>query len=228
MSASIRSLYPLLAVSIALFAGCTSAPDTDRSRPPPQPVLTGSAQFLGGSLVVDARIGPFHRGELFEGGEGGRAAPDDKSGTPRRRPPAGYDGFGEVGGGHGDSGAWRRQSESGEGRGETGERPTRAGPSGLRGGGSPLRITLTVTLRNTGAVPVHLRVSDLSSPIGNFVPEPETMTLEPGASQSLEAMHSSYPDSFESVGLHVGIRTAAGDEEHVIQLDSAGQLPASR
>jgi hypothetical protein len=95
------------------------------------------------------------------------------------------------------------------------------GQDGLRLGDSPIRHTLTIEIRNTGALSVHMRVSDIRSPIGNFVAQPETFTIEPGATQLLEPMHSSYPDDFESVGVLIRIRTAGGEEERVITLTGA-------
>lgn len=214
MNEIIRLPLLLLLTGVVLSSGCSSARPRERFRPPPQPVLTGNATFNGGALELDARLDPFQWGdEMRPSGRRLESAGAEEFGA-RRPPPSPGGGYGGGFQGGDRYGVHRDEMPAQEGRG-----PVDRG--GMRGVGDPIRLTLTVNLRNNGSQSVRVRIMELSSPIGNFVAVPESFTLEPGATQTLDAMHSNYPESFGGMSLVVRIRTAAGDEEKIIQLAPA-------
>ena len=106
---------------------------------------------------------------------------------------------------------------------EGGERPRRSG-GGAGGGGAmsgPLRQSLAITLHNTSDTPVHLRVAELKTIFGSFIPEPETFTLEPGASQSLDPIRVGARENLTELHLTLRLRTVEANETQVLVLKAA-------
>ncbi len=94
-----------------------------------------------------------------------------------------------------------------------------AGPEARGPGGSGVaRQSLTVTLRNIGTHPVELRVAEVRSALGNFVPVPEIFLLEPGEIQALEAMRSFYPSVIDEIELVIRLRTKDAQEVQTLHL----------
>ena len=93
-----------------------------------------------------------------------------------------------------------------------------AGPGSGATGNTPPRQSLTITVRNTGTTPLRLRVAEVRSALGNFVPVPEIFTLEPGQLQALEPMRSSYPAPIDELELVIRLRTAGADEVQTLKL----------
>jgi hypothetical protein len=172
-----RGVIASALIALAL-AGCAGGPERPGpgkrgARPEPMPTLTGQAGFFDGQVVAEVKIGAM-TGFKTEGGPGAGGGE-----RPRGRHGGGFGG-GMGGGGHGPRG------ESGPG-GEPGGGPRTAG---LRGGlsGPPVMIHLRFT--NRGPEPVELRIADFLSPLGNFVVQPDKLTLAPGASAEVEPMTS--------------------------------------
>lgn len=179
-------LLPTLVLCILAAAGCETVPDAEK-RPPPQPVITGRADFFEQRVHVVAELGPFRLVDSLppERLGGIPVAIDEEPLT--NRPPREYAGS----------------------RGRSGLDPT---------GGRP-RQSLTVTLRNNGDTPIRLRVAEVRSALGNFVPVPEIFTLEPGSLQALEAMRSSYPAAIDELELVIRLRTPDDEELHTLKLE---------
>ena len=159
------------AIAIAMFfAGCSSVEPQHRSRNPGQPLLTGRTLFMDGSVEVSARLSSFslHGPPTGENeGTGGehRERPGRRSGEHEREegPDAGF----TI-----DKGPNVERVELADEDGKV--RPP-------RWIGSASRQTIVITIRNMGSKPLEVHVEDVTSPIGNFVPIPDSMTLEPGA-----------------------------------------------
>jgi len=100
------------------------------------------------------------------------------------------------------------------------ELSTRSRPRGQarpRGNGVA-RQSLTVTLRNIGTAPIELRVAEVRSALGNFVPVPEIFILQPGEIQALEAMRAFYPAVIDELELVVRLRTKDAQEVQTLLL----------
>ena len=93
-----------------------------------------------------------------------------------------------------------------------------AGPGSAAAGSAPPRQSLTITVRNDGTAPLRLRVAEVRSALGNFVPVPEIFTLEPGQVQALEPMRSSYPAPIDELELVIRLRTVEVDEVQTLKL----------
>lgn len=85
-------------------------------------------------------------------------------------------------------------------------------------GNGVARQSLTVTLRNIGTAPVELRVAEVRSALGNFVPVPEIFLLEPGEIQALEAMRAFYPSVIDELELVIRLRTKDAQEVQTLHL----------
>lgn len=100
------------------------------------------------------------------------------------------------------------------------ELSTRSRPRGQarpRGNGVA-RQSLTVTLRNIGTAPIELRVAEVRSALGNFIPVPEIFTLQPGEVQALEAMRAFYPATIDELELVIRLRTKDAQEVQTLHL----------
>lgn len=93
----------------------------------------------------------------------------------------------------------------GMGMGGGGGGPRRGGGGG---GASFPRQALTITLKNTSAESVAVRVQEVVSILGNFVPFPEKATLAPGESVTLEAMRGSLAN-LDELELTIGLAAGA-------------------
>ncbi len=214
-------LYGMTLLLAFAAAGCASNDRTRGQRLPPQPLLFGRGTYFDDSVLVEATLGPF------------RLHPT--GGTLDRRPPA--PGEGEPipvrGGGFGQRG--EAEASGGFPRGMNDDRafggPSggpgggRAGPGGGGGLAGMPRQNLVVTFRSQAADPLMLRVVEVKSALGNFVPVPETFTLAAGASQDLEPMRASYPAAIDELELLVALRLGAREETKVLHLKLAEPNP---
>lgn len=206
MNTVFRVSFSSIVVAAVFAAGCNSPRSTTRPEESLQPVLMGDAVFDTSTIEVNARITPFRPAESSHRPvrrDGDRADIEDLV-VGGRPPPR----EGGMGGGIRFGGEER--------------------PSGGRRGGvglGAIRQTITVVFRNTGEAPVRVRVVEVSSALGNFVPIPETFTIERGATQALEPMLSAYPENLEELSVLVRIRTEAGDDEQSVMLKRA--VPAA-
>lgn len=163
---------------------------------PPQPTLIATQAFLQNRIAVTAKLGASLPPRPTGGSDGGESE-GERGGRLGGRPPGG--------GGWGD----------GEGR----DGPHMGGGMGMGGGGGPRRgggggasfprQALSVTLKNTSTDSLTVRVQEVVSILGNFVPFPEKATLAPGESVTLEAMRGSLANLDE---LELTIGLAAGTD----------------
>ncbi len=194
-------------IGLVILTGCQSPRRAERTPPPPpQPRLAASQSFFDGAITVSAVLEAFH----FQ-----RPAGSDDDTTRGEHPPRPERG---PGGGMGGPGG----PPPGGGEGSGGGR----GPGG--GGGAsggmargPLRQQLVLSFANTSEAAIQLRIAEVTSPLGSFVPEPEILTLEPGASQTIEPFRAGYPENFSELHLKLRLRTLDANETHTLILAPA-------
>ena len=203
---NVRTIIVIL-FALVCWGGCSS-PRGKRSaeRMPPQPILTADQTFAETGLVVSAELGPFRR-----------PLPEGKT-TPTKPNEGGERGKG------GERKGQRRPSGSGERGGPEARSNQGGGTRGVRA--TPMRQNLIVTVSNPTDSLISLSIASVRSLLGNFVAVPGSMTLEPGASQSLENMRANYPANFDSLELTIRIRTAETNETQILTLKLAPNQPS--
>ncbi len=202
------AIFPSGAVILLLtfIAGCSS-PQEKRAAfrekmGPPQPTLIVTQALLKDRIEVTARLGgslpPRSSGGGDEQAEGGR-----------------HSGGGPAGGGRWGGGEGRDSPHSGGGMGmRDGEgRPQRGGA----GGGTFPRQALSVTLKNTSTESITVRVLEVASILGNFVPFPEKATLTAGESVTLEPMRGSLAN-LDELDLTVALSAGADRDRQTLAL----------
>jgi hypothetical protein len=179
-----RSLHPfraaLLALTLLGIAGCESDPDRHAMEEARRsmPAMAAQDTFFDGKISAHLTLGS----SLVEIASPGKG-PDGSSG-----------GRGAQGGGHMHGGG--RGSGAGRGRGREGgsARPEGEGsansdeprPHLVNSPMPPARLHLW--LENTSPVPLVVEIRGLNSELGDFATQPDTFTLEPGASAEPDAM----------------------------------------
>ena len=209
---------------LALSCGLTScgSPNGRRSGPPdiepPQPPLTGDTVFFGGTIAAHAEVGPFAllRHPPGEGGNSG-------SNRPPRTGGGHAGGFsGGMSGGMGGMSRGGGGEHAGRGGGMPGEDSADAPRRAARGPAVQLpHQTLRISFTNTGPTPVLIAVTELRSPIGNFVPQPESLTLAPGGSGTLEPVSGDAGGTLESVDVTVTLKRDRISDTQVLHLQGA-------
>jgi hypothetical protein len=189
-------------LSTLLLIGCASdrGPRGSRGEIPFVVVsLEGTGEYLGGQLMVTARVSnaPLHRppadGRQTSGG----------AGRPDRGP--------EGGPGGGVAGGMGMGGNPGGGM--------RGGPGGMGSMGSNQPpLLLVVGFENKGSAPLTVIIRDVDSLLGNFVPQPETLTLAPGQSATLEPMISRMGLIANELELKLSLRSAGGIESQTLLL----------
>ena len=203
---NIHARVAFLAICGGLF-GLTSGCHGPQGKPPaerpaPQPQLLGHREFAETSLMVSAELGPFQRPRP-SGDENGREATDHEAQGRKSGRPSG--GRGE-----------RPPPGDTSGGARSGARPVRS---------TPMRQVLTVTVTNPTDRPIRLRVAEVRSILGSFVPVPSTFTLEPGQAQTLETMRANYPVNLDALDLKIRLRTVETNETQVLTLTAKEPPP---
>jgi hypothetical protein len=215
-----------------LLASCASDERPHRGAPPKPPApVAGEASYFNGQVVASIRVGA--EMNRPEGGEGGGERGKRDGGG--RRGGGGGMSFGggagpmRLGGGEGGRGAGGPPGGRGDDRrGEPGESGARLMPAN----GLPLMIH--VRLRNTGSAPVEIAIRSFSSPLGNFVVQPATLTVPAGESAEVSPMTSfvqgDLPDEMPAT---LVLRLAGQTDKQVIVLrpvshDGATPPPTDR
>lgn len=192
-----------LALTVALGAGCKSAPlqrdmMSDALSAGEQPVaMRGEAAFLGGKLNAVATVS---RG--FD-----RGSKADLNDTRRgRRRDNGV--FGEVyNTGYGDSEEEQKEAI------EDYYRLARA----QRAAGSPMPpVTLRVAFENRATEPMEIQITEVNSELGNFAVRPDKLTLAPGQAGKLDPMISQLGVTSDEIPLKVEIRHAGKKESRIV------------
>ena len=205
-------LSVLLAATL-LVPACKSPRSGERGPPPPPQIpLFAETTYLDGAILVRAEFGPaaFH-------GPSGEAQEERSSARPSRseHPERGAGGEGRGGGGRG-----RGQNTAPPNDGDTGAVRARASVGGAMRG--PIRQALSITLTNTSDQPVHLRIAEVKSILGNIVPEPETFTLQPGGEQTLSPMRAGIRESVTEFHVTIRLRTVDANETQTLVLKPDG------
>lgn len=112
-------------------------------------------------------------------------------------------------------------------RGSPGPRGPRAEGEGFGagrprpGGGNPglgaPRQSLGLSLTNRGPSPVLVKITEVNSILGNFVPIPETATLGPGETVALEPMRGSLAN-LDALNLTLALTANGASEKQEIVL----------
>ncbi len=96
-------------------------------------------------------------------------------------------------------------------------------------GGSPVPpVTLHLWIENHGTAPVTVKLADFDSELGNFVLDPETLTVGPGATSQPTPMVSELGVSSDEIPFTVTLKLGSAKETQVIKvrnlLDQAGEF----
>jgi hypothetical protein len=172
---------------------------------PPQPVLAATGIYGGGVLTVGSWLGS----------------------TVRLKKPAANAGITEVSAPNGP-----RRPEAGRTR-----PPVEAEDPFTRGGTDytpqevdelyghvnfehmvPPRMALTFKFTNAGTQPITFTIVDVNSPLGNFAPRPETLTVAPGQTGTIDPMLSNLDANFEELDVTLTLGIAGGRETQILKL----------
>lgn len=95
----------------------------------------------------------------------------------------------------------------------------------------PVMIHLRFT--NNGTTKADLLIADFLSPLGNFVVEPDKLSLEPGQTLEVEPMTSRLAGEISGAAVTLALRLNGQGEKKIIQLilvpaAGPGALPAGK
>lgn len=205
-------VVPALGTVIILF-GLTSCVTRRITRerflkrvPPPQALLEASATFANGALAMQAWLGPSVR--LRDG----RRHPSEHGGQLGGTPPDRK----ERGEGGGFDAPFRR-SDGPAGRYTENEIDQMYGRENYQYI-LPPRLALTFTFVNRTNHPVTFSVTDANSTLGDFAPQPVSLTLEPGKEGAVDPMLSTIQDNFDELDVSVSVRVDGRTETKVLKL----------
>jgi hypothetical protein len=91
----------------------------------------------------------------------------------------------------------------------------------------PPRLALTFKFTNTGATPITFKIVDVNSPLGNFAPRPETLTVAPGQAGSVDPMLSNTDSNFEELEVTLTVKIGGKEESQVLKLRRAPESAAA-
>lgn len=218
-----RNRLFLTAGLLAFFlGGCSSDGPGPHAGGPAQkghrtPPLAGQDTFFDGQITAELTVGRgagFDRKHSGDGGEPG----------PERRPHGGGGGFHMGMGGGGPGGpAGGRPDEAGGMSGQI-ERERAMAMRHSANLNPPVMIHLRFT--NHGAAPAELLIADFLSPLGNFVIEPEKLTLAPGQTLEVEPMTSRLAGDISQATVTLALRLAGRGEKKNIVLSLVPEPPA--
>jgi len=208
----------LLAAAGASLAGCTGAPSQNRQvlrrTQPPQPILTDTAVFAGGSLTAECTLGPTVRLKRAARnadagdptGPGRHARPETNAGTllhPERAEEAFAQGGSEYSPQEIDEMYGRKDYES----------------------VLPPRSALVLRFSNTGPKPVTFTIADVNSTLGDFATRPEILTVAAGQLGAVDPMLSNMESNFEALDVTVTLKIDGKAETHVLKLHRSSEPP---
>ena len=155
---------------------------------------------------------------------------DQSSAHPGGRGGGGFSGGGfgggRGGGRHGGGGG------RGGGGGSDGERPGGGSEQGtqrvppIHAINGPV-IQLRLRLTNHGAAPIVIEVVDFNSALGDFVVQPEKITVEPGASIEADPMVSRLGIGADDIPLTVKLRIGQRVDQQVLTLHAVPEEPSA-
>jgi hypothetical protein len=187
-------------VAGAGFSGCATSPSKNkellRSIQAPQPLLHESAVLAGGALKVESWLGPTVRlKKTARKGDGSDRNDPSQTGFASTDEPFR----------HGDS---KFSSE------EIDEMFGKKDYESV----IPPRSALTFRFANSGTEPIMLTIVDVVSPLGDFVPRPDKLTIAPGEQGSIDPMLSNRDDNFEELDVTLVIKIGGKNETRILKL----------
>jgi hypothetical protein len=197
--------------ALLLAAGCESDHPYQVNRGPhlpPPPPLAGQESFFDGQLLAEIKTGAGF-------GDSGNPAEADKGGG----------GGGRHGGGGGHMGGGGRHGHGGGGGGSPDEASVsdtieQDQISNIRraaaAGGPPMMIHLRFT--NHGTAKLNLSVIDFLSELGNFVVQPDQISLDPQQTVEVDPMTSRLTAEGGSSAITLVLRSAGHSEKKTISL----------
>ena len=191
--------------------------------PPPIPRMEAQGVFFDGQIGAEVMLA--RSGEKWSRDE---AAADNGDGGRGRRGGGGMRGgfSGGAGGMRGSYGGGGRRGRGGDegGESEGGGPGTQAPP--IRAINQP-PVQLRLRLTNHGADPVDVAVIDFNSVLGDFVVQPEKISVKPGESVEADPMISRLGVSGETIPLTVKLHISGRTEEQVLTLRVVPEPPAA-
>ncbi len=201
-------------LALALLFGC-AGPGPRHHGPPGsaslQPTLAATTEYFGAALTAEATVTAFRHQFARPKHEGSEPGPSPE----RQGPPP--DGGGGMGGAMGGP----PPGDGGFGGSERAGSPPRGG-----GFAALPRQTLRVSFTNRSSEPITFTITALDSAIGNFVPEPASLTLAPGASGSLLPVSGDAGGILTGIEVSVALRRGTETEKRVLHLVPTGEPPA--
>jgi hypothetical protein len=82
----------------------------------------------------------------------------------------------------------------------------------------PARSALTFRFTNFGTQPISFTIVDVNSPLGDFAPRPDKLTIAPGGQGSIDPMLSNRDDNFEELDVTMVIKIGGKNETHILKL----------
>lgn len=187
----------------------------DAARPAtPVAQMEAHGMFFAGQLEAECLLAPGGLPWAARGGEG-------KAGKAGRR----------EGGGSLQMGGGMKGGGMGEGRHGGGEAPPGMGDPGFDRPRSSLHasnlppVQLRLRLTNHDSAPAVVTVLDFNSAIGNFVVQPEKITVPPGGSVEAEPMISRLGVPADEVPLTVRLLLDGRPEKQVLRLQLVSEPP---
>jgi len=227
---TLRFGWILTATMIALpFTGCSSDPAEYRTEGPAHrrahtPPLAGKETFFDGQITAELTVG--HGPGFAE-----KPAKEGDEPSPERKRHGGGGGF-HMGGGGGEGGHGRHQggdSEMGGGPEGMPDRVERQQLSNMRHAANPNPpVMIHLRFTNNSATRADLLVADFLSPLGNFVVEPEKLSLEPGQTLEVEPMTSRLVGEISGATVTLALRLAGhGEKKNIVLSVATEATPAS-
>lgn len=214
----------LVGLCLLLAAGCAShrPPKHEPHPEPAQPPLAGQAEYFAGTLLAEARVTSF-RSVLGEPGPMG-----EEGGKSRGGPPSGGGGF-SMGGGGGGGGMGGPPPGGGGGMGgpppgQGSSSGDSSGPGRGAGGMAAMpRQMIHLTFTNRSPYETTISVVELKSLIGNFVPQPPSLTIPSGQSAKLDSVSGDAGGVLEWIDVIVTLRRDNQIERQTIHLVPTGE-----
>ena len=208
----------IIATTTFLVIGCSSDRPEHQADGPKHhhvPPLAGQDTFFNGQITAELTVGH---------GPGFDPKPAKEGDEPEhKRHGDGGGGF-HMGGGAGSHGGGRHHQDSDAAGAEDGmpdqiERQRLATMRHAANPNPPVMIHLRFT--NNGTTQAELLVADFLSPLGNFVVEPEKLTLAPGQTLEVEPMTSRLVGDISGATVTLALRLAGRGEKKDITLSIA-------
>jgi hypothetical protein len=209
-------------LALLLITGCESDHPYQANRGPrlpPPPPLAGQETFFNGQVLAEIKTGA---------GFGDAAKPDDA--TPGTGSAGHHGGGGHMGGGrHGRGGGGGGGGGGSSGDSSGGATIEQDEIANIRraaaAGGPPMLIHLRFT--NHGTTHVDLSVVDFLSELGNFVVQPETVSLDPQQSVEVDPMTSRLVAEAGEANITLVLRYSTHTEKKTIALAPVPVPPGS-